>query len=156
MLMRLIIVAGTIIAAFLLFVIALVFGGTGCVVFICALAALGLVYMILDLRKRIDIIKNGVTAQASLDTSKSLSDYLMPEAKYIYTAEDGKKYEFKKEFTVLNPNLYAQPEITVYYKPDKPQVSVHRSCIGMRIIYLICYIILAALVISCFAVVFLV
>lgn len=154
MLMRLIIVAGTIIAGILLFAIALVFGGTGCVVFICALAALGLVYMVLDLHKRIDIIKNGVSAQASLEASGSLSDYLKPEARYLYTAENGEKYEFKKEFTVLNPNLYAQPEITIYYKPDKPQVSVHRSCIAMRIIYLICYIILAALVISCFAVVF--
>ena len=143
----------TILAGILLFLIGMFFGKIGCMVFICILAAGGFVYMVAGLRKRMDIIKNGIPVQAHLKQDRSFSILAKPKANYVYTDESGKTYEFKKEFTIMDPKLYAMPEITVYYKPDAPHASAHRSCIGMRIIYLICYIVLVTLVISCFAVV---
>lgn len=78
--------------------------------------------------------------------------YLKPEPVYVYTAEDGKEYWYTKEFTVFNPLFYTKPELTVYYMPDDPYRSVCKADVTVKIIHLICYLALAALVISLFAV----
>lgn len=140
---------GTVLAVVLTFVIWLFIGKVWCIIFVSALAAGGFIYFLTDLLKRISVIKNGVSVRAERREQKT---YLKPEPVYVYTAEDGKEYWYTKEFTVLNPMVYTKPEITVYYMPDNPHRSVCKADVTVKIIHLICYIALAALVVSLFAV----
>lgn len=140
---------GAVIAVILTFVIWLFVGAVWCIIFVSALAAAGFIYLLKDLLKRISVIKNGVSVRAERREEKS---YLKPEPVYVYTAEDGKEYWYTKEFTVFNPLFYTKPELTVYYMPDDPHRSVCKADVTVKIIHLICYLALAALVISLFAV----
>ncbi len=139
----------TVFAMILTFVIWIFIGAVWCIIFVSALAAAGLVYLLNDLLKRISVIKNGVSVRAERREQKS---YLKSEPVYVYTAADGKEYWYTKEFTVLNPIFYAKPELTVYYMPDDPHRSVCKADVTAKIIHLVCYLALAALVISVFAV----
>lgn len=140
---------GAVIAVILTFVIWLFVGSVWCIIFVSALAAAGFIYLLKDLIKRISVIRNGVSVRAERREEKS---YLKPEPVYLYTAEDGKEYWYTKEFTVFNPLFYTKPEFTVYYMPDDPHRSVCKADVTVKIIHLICYLALAALVISLFAV----
>lgn len=140
---------GTVFAMILTFVIWIFLGAVWCIIFVSALAAGGFAYLLTDLLKRISVIKNGVSARAVRREQKS---YLKPEPVYAYTAEDGKEYWYTKEFTILNPLVYAKPELTVYYMKDDPHRSVCKGDVTVKIIHLACYLALAALVISVFAV----
>lgn len=140
---------GAVIAVILTFVIWLFVGAVWCIIFVSALAAAGFIYLLKDLLKRLSVIKNGVSVRAERREEKS---YLKPEPIYVYTAEDGKEYWYTKEFTVFNPLFYTKPELTVYYMPDDPHRSVCKADVTVKIIHLICYLALAALVISLFAV----
>lgn len=140
---------GAVIAVILTFVIWLFIGAVWCIIFVSALAAAGFIYLLKDLLKRISVIKNGLSVRAERREEKA---YLKPEPVYVYTAEDGKEYWYTKEFTVFNPLFYTKPELTVYYMPDDPHRSVCKADVTVKIIHLICYLALAALVISLFAV----
>lgn len=145
----LIVSLGTVAAGILAFVIRLFLGAAACMVFVCALAAGGFAHFLKDLLKSVSVIKNGVSARAERREQKS---YLKHEAVYVYTADDGKVYWYTKEFTVLNPLFYSKPEITVFYMPDDPHRSVCKADAALKIINLVCYLALAAPVISVFAV----
>lgn len=140
---------GTVIAVILTFVIWLFMGKVWCIIFVSALAAGGFVYLLKDLLKRVFVIKHGVPVRAERREQKS---YLKPESVYVYTADNGKEYWYTKEFTVLNPLFYSKPEITVYYMQDDPHRSVCKADVTVKIIHAVCYLALAALVISLFAV----
>lgn len=140
---------GAVIAIILTFVIWIFIGAVWCIIFVSSLAAAGFIYLLTDLLKQISVIKNGVSVRAERREEKS---YLKPEPVYAYTAEDGKEYWYTKEFTVFNPLFYARPELTVYYMPDDPHRSVCKADVAVKIIHLLCYLALAALVISVFAV----
>ena len=139
---------GTVLAVILTFVIWLFIGKVWCIIFVSALFAGGFIYLLNDLLKRVSVIKNGVFVRAERREQKS---YLRSEPVYVYIAEDGKEYWYTKEFTILNPMFYSKPEITVYYMPDDPR-SVCKADVTVKIIHLICYTALAALVVSLFAV----
>lgn len=156
---------GAVIAVILTFVIWLFVGAVWCIIFVSALAAAGFIYLLKDLLKRISVIKNGVSVRAERREEKTSDcdwwefiamfvriSYLKPEPVYVYTAEDGKEYWYTKEFTVFNPLFYTKPELTVYYMPDDPHRSVCKADMTVKIIHLICYLALAALVISLFTV----
>ena len=153
---------GTVLAVILTFVIWLFIGKVWCIIFVSALFAGGFIYLLNDLLKRFSVMKNGVSVRAERREQKSnlnlsyvlTPSYLKPksEAVYVYTAEDGKEYWYTKEFTVLNPLFYSKPEITVYYMPDDPHRSVCKADVTVKIIHLICYTALAAIVVSLFAV----